>query len=208
MITALASDGPPPNVDVLCGMLLVLSLCSHCSSTTCSAQTCFSLPPINSLLSERGQKSGTVTYPGGGVKDSPLPSLPWEMDSSSPFLYFVYTWVSFSLGSVDKAQKEKPYPVSSPNWDCSDRSISVPRRFLWSHCECKNGERGTPLSLGQSRTVRHKSASLAWRMHFLFTRFVQMSSLCPVSQCNGHFCTTIGAKLYWVPSWLTFIPSI
>lgn len=89
----LTCDGPTLKVDVLRGVLLVSSLCSPCSSATRSAQTCFSPPPLNSLLSERGQRPGTVTYPGGGWRISPLALYPerWAV------LYFVYTWVSYSL---------------------------------------------------------------------------------------------------------------
>lgn len=71
------------------------SLCSLCSSAPRSAQTCFCLPPLNSLLSERGQRPGTVTYPGGGWRTLPPDSPPWEMGCVSPSLYFVYTWVPY-----------------------------------------------------------------------------------------------------------------
>lgn len=57
---------PPFNVDASCDVLLVSALCSRCSSAALRAQTRLPLPPLNSLLSERGQRSGTVTYPRGG----------------------------------------------------------------------------------------------------------------------------------------------
>lgn len=82
--------------DVLCGMLPESSLCSLCSSAACLAQTCFTPPPLNSLLSERGQRPGTVTYPEGGWRTPHLPSF-HERWAVPPHLYFVYTWVPYSL---------------------------------------------------------------------------------------------------------------
>lgn len=97
LLSTFTEDCSTLNVDVFRGVLLVSSLCSLCSSGTRSAQTCFSLPPLNSLLSERGQRPGTVTYPGGGWRTPPTHLPPWEMGCSSPSLYFVYTWVPYSL---------------------------------------------------------------------------------------------------------------
>lgn len=87
-------DDPTLNVDVLLSVLPVLSLCSCCSSSTCSAHTCFSLPPLNSLLWEKS-KVRDCDLPWGWVKDS-LPSFSWEM-CPPPSLYFVYTWIPSSL---------------------------------------------------------------------------------------------------------------
>lgn len=101
------SDGSALDVDVLCGMLLVSSLCSLCSSATCSAQTCFSLPPLNSLLSERGQRPGTVTHPGGGWRTPHLPLFP-ERWAVPPLLFILYT-------------PESPF-LSWITWQCVERA--------------------------------------------------------------------------------------
>lgn len=92
---------------MLCGVLLVSSLCSLCSSATCSAQTCFSLPPLNSLLSERGQRPGTVTYPGGGWRTPHLPPFP-ERWAVPPHLFILYTPESLILSWI--------------TWQCVERA--------------------------------------------------------------------------------------
>lgn len=83
------------DVDVLCVGLLTSSLCSLRSPSTYSAQTCFALPPLNSLLSGRDQRSGTPTCPEGGWRTPQHPLLR-ERCAAPHSLYFVYTWVFFS----------------------------------------------------------------------------------------------------------------
>lgn len=93
--------------DVLCGMLLESSLCSLCSSATCLAETCFCPPPLNSLLSERGQRPGTVTYPGGGWRTPHLPSF-HERWAVPPHLFILYTPESLILSWI--------------TWQCVERA--------------------------------------------------------------------------------------
>lgn len=96
-------------------MLHASSLCSLRSPSTYSAQTCFSLPPLNSLLSGRDQRSGTLTCPEGGLKDSPPPS-PSIRDVLPPpatiSLFCIHLSLLSSPGSPDNVQKELLYLVS------------------------------------------------------------------------------------------------
>lgn len=94
------------NVDVLRGVLLVSSLCSLCSSAPRSAQTCSSLPPLNSLLSERGQRPGTVTQPGGGWRTPHLHPFP-ERCAVPPHLFILYTPESLILSWINWQSAER-----------------------------------------------------------------------------------------------------
>ena len=83
-----------------------------CSSAPRSAQTCFSLPPLNSLLSERGQRPGTVTQPGGGWGGWKAPHLPPSLPSlrDGPFLrhlFILYTPESLLLSRIDWQSAER-----------------------------------------------------------------------------------------------------
>lgn len=92
-------------------MLHASHLCSV-HSPTYSAQTCFSLPPLNSLLSERDQRSGTLTCPEGGWRTPHLPPLHERCAVPPISLFCIHLSLLSSLGSPDNVRKELPYPVS------------------------------------------------------------------------------------------------
>lgn len=70
------------------------------------AQTCFSLPPLNSLLSERDQRSGTLTCPEGGWRTPHLPPLHERCAVPPISLFCIHLSLLSSLGSPDSVQKE------------------------------------------------------------------------------------------------------
>lgn len=118
-------------------MLHASSLCSLRSPSTYSAQTCFSLPPLNSLLSERDQRSGTLTCPEGGWRTPHLPPLQERCAVPPISLFCIHLSLLSSLGSPDNVQKELPYLVSDSILDYLDGSISVLQPAVWSHCVWK-----------------------------------------------------------------------
>lgn len=88
------------------------SLCCLHSPSTHSAQTCFCLPPLNSLLSERDQRSGTLTCPEGGWRTPHLPPLHERCAVPPISLFCIHLSLLSSPGSPDNVQKELQYLVS------------------------------------------------------------------------------------------------
>lgn len=137
VLASFISDGPAStNVDVLRGRLLVSSLCSLCSSSTYSAQTCFSVPPPNSHLSERCQRSGTVTYPGGGWRTPHLPPL-HERQAVPPHLFVLYTPESLILSWITWQRAERAAGSSFQLCFGLFQRINKGSTVVWSHCAWK-----------------------------------------------------------------------
>lgn len=149
--------GFPSDIDVLRGVPPVSSLCFLCCSGTRSAQTCFSLPPLNSRLWGRSQRSWTVTYPGGGWSTPLFFCWGWV----SP-LYFVYTWVPYSLLDPLTECRKLLYPVSGSFLDCSDRSISSLGRV-----SVDRQTPGTGMTRSVTKPVKVCIFSAFWRVHLI-----------------------------------------